>query len=142
MKLINIPDNKIYKGYDIAKTVIDTNNLDYKKENISFYHINNIDLIESADLLIIKDVMIHWTNERVLYFINNILPKFKYAIFTEDYCTDSNILNADINFGQFRCIDITQPPFNSKSCKVISEYKTNSWNKRVYLYTNPVDPTE
>jgi hypothetical protein len=142
MKLINIPDNKIYKGYDIAKTVIDTNNLDYKKENISFYHINNIDLIESADLLIIKDVMIHWTNERVLYFINNILPKFKYAIFTEDYCTDSNILNADINFGQFRCIDITQPTFNSKSCKVISEYKTNSWNKRVYLYTNPVDPTE
>mgnify|MGYP001119455335 CR=1 FL=1 len=133
MKLIDIPSDKIYKGYDIVKSVIDTNNLRFKKENISFNCVDNLDSIEGADLLIIKDVMIHWTNERVLYFINNILPKFKYAILTEDYSEDNAITNLEIQFGQFRCIDITQPPFNSKNCKKILEYKTNSWNKRVYL---------
>jgi hypothetical protein len=137
MELIDIPDDKIYKGYDIAKTVIDSNKKKHEKENVKFNHITDINKIEPADLLIVKDVMIHWTNERVTDFLTNILPKFKYALLTEGHCLDDNHLNTEINFGQFRYIDISKPPFNCKNIETILKYKTNSSDKIVYLYTNP-----
>jgi len=137
MSLIEIPKNKIYKGYDIVKSVIESNKTKYNKKNITFYHNLDISAIDGGDLVIIKDVMIHWPNEKVMECIKNVLPKFKYALITNDYLPDEVSLNSEIKPGQFRYIDVTKPPFNLKSTKMVLEYISHGKIKKVYLYTNP-----
>lgn len=138
MKLIEIPENKTYVGYDIVKSVIDKNKELYEKDNIRFYHNTDINNIQGGDLLIVKDVMIHWPNEQVSYFIKNVLPKFKYALFTEGYCSKEEGLNSDLDtHGKYRCIDVSDAPFNLENTELILEFSKSFWKKRIYFYTNP-----
>ena len=135
MRLINIPEDKMYKGYDIVQTVINDNKRDFAKDNVTFYHITKIDNIDPGDLLIIKDVLMHWPSDRIQYLIDAILPKFKYALITDG--DDKNLLNTDIDFGQWRPVDLTMSPFNAKNIKQIGEYKAHGVVKKIYFYTNP-----
>ncbi len=81
METIYIPDDKQYKGFDVVSMIIEKANLKFKKSNVEFYQINKLEDIknETGDLLIVKDVMQHWSYERIGYFVNNILPNFKWA---------------------------------------------------------------
>lgn len=135
MRLLNIPKEKIYKGYDIVKSVIDENHKKFSKDNVTFYHSVNIDDIDSGDFLIIKDVLMHWPNKRVQYFIDNVLPKFKYALITEAY--DPVMQNTNIIFGEWRPVDLTAHPFNVKTIKHIGSYEVPEVVKKIYFYTNP-----
>ena len=54
---------------------------------------------ESGDLILIKDVMQHWPNHIIDYFLKTIVPRFKYALLTNDM---TNGTQADIGFGSFR----------------------------------------
>ena len=133
MSLIDIPQDKIYKGYDIVKSVISANDKKFSKDNVSFYHSTNIDEVAAADLLIIKDVLIHWPNKKIQYFIDNILPKFKYALITDGY--DKQHLNKDINLGSFRFLDIASAPFNLKNIQLVLDFTAHGSPKRIYFYT-------
>lgn len=141
MKLINVPLDKIYKGIDIVPEVIEQNKKFYAKANIKFYLIKDLykinpqDQIVKSDLLIVKDVLMHWSNKKIQYFIDQILPHFKYALITHDIAEDDK-LNKNITTGKFRPIDITYPPFSVKNAKMILEYEGGG-RKRVYFYTNP-----
>lgn len=135
MQLINIPKNKIYKGYDIVQSVIDANNKKFSASNVSFYHSINIDDIDSGDLLIVKDVLMHWPNKRVKHFIDNVLPKFKYALITEG--DDPVTKNTNINFGEWRPVDLTAHPFNVEFIKHIGNYTVSDVVKKMYFYINP-----
>jgi hypothetical protein len=141
MKLINVPVDKIYKGIDVVPEVIQQDKKHYAKANIKFYlikdlyEINPQDQILQGDLLIIKDVLMHWSNKKIQYFIDQILPNYKYALITHDIAEDAK-LNKNINTGNFRPIDITHPPFNLKNAKMVLEYEGGG-RKRVYFYTNP-----
>ncbi len=137
MEKINIPSNKIYKGFDIVGTVIRDAQNKHSRDNVRFYHIHTLEEFknEKADLLIIKDVMHHWSNESIKYFIKNILPNFKYALITNDYETLK--VNSDIKAGHFRPIDIEAEPFNIKNLELLTTYRSHGVNKRVYLYSNP-----
>lgn len=135
MEKINIPNNKIYEGFDIVKKVVDNTNKKHSRENVHFYHIHSLEEMQNkkADLLIIKDVMHHWSNKNISYFINNILPNFKYALITNDY--DKNADNSDIKAGHFRPINIEIEPYNIKNIELIAEYQSHGVIKRIYLYT-------
>jgi len=148
MKLINIPSNKTYKGIDVVHEVIEEDKKLYGKENVQFYFINDLydikqgDKLFRGDLLIIKDVLMHLPNAKVQYFIDKILPNFKYALITDTVIPNDN-MNKDILTGQWRPVDITAPPFNLENVVTIMDYEkaTNRekywWKKRVYFYTNP-----
>lgn len=137
MSTIKIPENKIYKGFDLVQKVIENSRKNYLKNNVNFYHIHQLkDLInEKADMLIIKDVMQHWGNKDIIYFLENILPNYKYALITNDYKKDA--LNEDIKSGHFRPIDIEKAPYNINSIELLKEYEAHGIIKRTYLYTNP-----
>jgi hypothetical protein len=138
MSLIDIPKTKTYKGYDIVRSVIDANRATYQQKNVQFYHSQDINKIEAGDLLIIKDVMIHWPNSKIMDFINHLLPKFKYALITNGYSSDETELNTDIEPGQFKYVDITKSPFNLQNTEMVLEYiSSNQSIKRVHLYKNP-----
>lgn len=98
-----------YTGYDVASVVINANNARYAKENVHFVHYNgDFAQIQSADLLICKDVLQHLPNAKIHDFIA-ILPKFRYALIANDI---SERVNADILPTQYRALDLRQPPFN------------------------------
>jgi len=140
MRAIAFPDEKIYKGFDLVNSVINNNTQHYQKSNVLFHHIHKLaDFTkEKGDLLVVKDVIQHWPNEDIKYFIQNILPNFKYALITNDYDSPNfNQRNGQIVHGGFRNIDLEGEPFNLENIEVILDYNVHGLVKRVYLYTNP-----
>jgi SAM-dependent methyltransferase len=74
------------------------------------------DSLPSADLLIAKDVLQHWPSREILRF----LPKtecFQFCLITNGYAAAPN-LNADIDLGNFRPLNLKAPPFNSTGANV------------------------
>jgi hypothetical protein len=140
MSAIAFPDEKIYKGFDLVGSVINNNIQHYQKSNVIFHHIHRLAdfATEKGDLLVVKDVIQHWPNEDIKYFIQNILPNFKYALITNDYDSPNfNQRNGQISHGGFRNIDLESEPFNLENIAVILDYNVHGLLKRVYLYTNP-----
>jgi hypothetical protein len=83
MKTIDLTDIN-YVGGDIVGKVIEDNNKRYRKENVRFELIDIIDgkLIES-DLIIVRDLFIHFSIENVHAAIANIRhSKIKYILVT------------------------------------------------------------
>lgn len=80
-------------------------------------------------MLIIKDVIQHWSHAEVVKFIEKTLPKFRYALITNCFGKKNP---RDIVIGDFRRIDLTLEPYNLKM-ELVLQYAT----KRVYLWTNP-----
>lgn len=80
-KLINW-NGANYIGYDCVKSIIDFNINNYTKDNIKFEHKENLEdfFNVKSDLLIIKDVLQHWTNKDIEYFLQNIKNNFNYII--------------------------------------------------------------
>jgi hypothetical protein len=113
--------------------------------NYKFHHIADLGSLNRdsrllrGDMLIVKDVLNHFSNKNIQYFLDNILPNFKYALITNDHSETSGGNNVDIVKGQYRAVDLASPPFNLKNLQVVLNYKTTSDHfKRVYLYTNPI----
>lgn len=73
-----------YIGIDCVKSIITENRI--KFTNQSFYLSNEIpEKIKGrkmADVLILKDVLQHWTDESIISFINKNLIRFKYILIT------------------------------------------------------------
>lgn len=147
IRLIDIPSDKVYIGLDVVKSVIENDKKLFSKDNVRFYKIDDFDKMEdlnllSGDLLIVKDVFIHWPNAKIQKFLDTVLPNFKYSLITNDSLKEE--FTRDIQLGNFRAIDITKEPFNfNKNIRLIKEYSyySTEYNqdipKTIYLYTNP-----
>lgn len=134
-KLINWssdPD-RVYLGIDCVQAVVDKCNTKFGNDKTKFICSNTLEGVEKSDLLIIKDVLIHWPNQEIIKFIKqlNSSKKFKYTLITVQ-CNQEK-LNEDIQFGEFHNLDLNKPPFNFK-CKVV--YKWDSDTKITYLFKN------
>lgn len=111
-----------YKGYDIVPAVIKHDKEKYGKPTIQFF---NADIIETdlppADLLISKHVLQHLPSADVQKFLTKQLPKYKYIVLTDGVSRDTlSSTNPDIKPGQYRPLDLTQPPFNVHGAKVLT----------------------
>lgn len=138
MSQITIPENKIYQCYEVVPHLVDENNKLNARSNIQFYPIKNLAEFKmkaiSGDLLVVKDVLQHWPNEDIFYFIKNILPNFKYALITNEYELDSILLNRDISLGQFRSLNLQESPYNLQNVVEVLNYH-GPGRKQVLFYT-------
>lgn len=130
MSLINL-DNIDYKGYDVAKNVIDYNITKFKKPNVNFYleKLGTKPKYIAADLLICKDVLQHLNFQE----INNIISefhKFKYIIMINDI---ENTSNKDIKNGGYRSLNIEKAPFNIKNITQKYKFWDTEKNKTLFL---------
>lgn len=138
MEKIKVPNDKIYTGFDLVESVIDKNISKHAAKNISFVKINDInDFVNvKADLLIVKDVLQHWPDEQIQFFLEKILPNFKYALITNDYAKDNSKLK--IKHGGFRDLNLQAKPFNKATddinFKIFMDYPAHGKIKRVYLF--------
>ncbi len=139
LKDLNLPNNTTYLGLDIVDSVIAYNKLRYERTNVSYDTVDDVkDLSKyKGDLLILKDVIQHWSNEKIIYARDHILPNFKYAIIVNNiYFPDLGPVNSEIKTGNSRPLNLEISPFYMK-LKTIKDYKaTPPRIKRIYLYEN------
>ena len=134
---IEISKNLSYSGIDIVPELIASNQQAYGSSNVRFICADAVeDDIPEADIIIIKDVLQHLSNESVKLILSKSLAKGKILIVTNDILKQSlrsrfgpfkvwrNLdemgkLNQDIKDGGSRPIDITIPPFCIKAVESI-----------------------
>ncbi len=74
-----------YTGIDCVKSVIDNNRLNYEKDNIKFIHGEAGDIPKGYDLVILKDVIQHWTDEQIEDILPQIISNNKYVFLGNGY---------------------------------------------------------
>lgn len=114
-----------YRGFDVAKSVINENRKKYSSENVEFSLMDDYCSLPPADLLLCKDVLQHLSNEEVVKVLN-VLPNFKFSLITNDISNMSMLgnllwtakqsfsvplINRDIKIGDYRLLDPTLKPF-------------------------------
>lgn len=123
--------NKYYTGIDISSVILDEISI-YTTDNVKFIYgdYEFLDL-NPVDFIIIKDVLQHLPNAKIINMVNKIKTQAKYALFCDMYIkVNDRELNSDIPMGRARPIDLADEPF-SFNFKEITRYH----GKRIYLYT-------
>lgn len=96
---LRIPASKTYHGFDVAKVLLRPNETNKFFSIITGIH----DFNETGDLLLIKQVMQHWPNAEIKWFLDNIVPRFKYALLTNDPTTRPR---GDIRYGRYSPVNM------------------------------------
>ncbi len=139
MQHISIPNNKSYLGVDVVPAVINANQAAYAASNIRFLQVSDqAELISkniSGDLLIIKDVLQHWPNSEIKYFLKNILPRFKYALITNRYEQYRRDHNKERRMGPDKSVGLLEAPFKLSNAEILLEFYGPE-HKQVLFYTN------
>lgn len=101
-----------YLGIDVSSVVLSNTNR-FAREGVRFIEADARTFdFPDADLLIIKDVLQHWSNADILA----IIPKFRRF----RYCLIANgatqqvkhLVNRDMPAGGYRPVDLSRPPFS------------------------------
>lgn len=111
-----------YIACDIVDGLIEQNKKKYEKENVEFRVFDLVnEKCESVDIIFVRQVLQHLSNDDIQKGLQNIIPNCKYLILTEHCPAQKNHtpnldkptgpdIRAVLNSG----IDITAPPFNYK----------------------------
>jgi len=112
-----------YDGFDIVPSVIEQNNARFKKDAVTFSLFDgDFASLPTADLLLAKDVLQHWSNDAIASFLPT-LGNYRYALITNCVNPAGETLNTDIVDGDFHYLDLRLPPFHLEA-------------ERVYSFTN------
>ncbi len=101
-----------YIGIDVSDVVL-SNTQSFARDGVSFLHADALtETLPTADLLIMKDVMQHWSNDDILTFLPR-LANFQQALITNGFHPSlSHLINSDISAGSLRPVDLRMSPFN------------------------------
>jgi len=109
-----------YIGFDVVDSVIDYNRTTYTKDNVSFKLFSGqYRDLPDADLMIVKDVLQHWSSQDIMEFLP-ILHNYPHCLITNCINPHGITVNQDITNGEFRHLDLRQPPFNLNAKMVYS----------------------
>lgn len=120
----------IYFGVDCVESVIESNRAKHWRGNIKFTTEMGV-FVMGADLLILKDVLQHWSNNDILLFLTEFRSKFKYILITNTIGTSEN----DIIPGDCRGLSAKLYPLNQFNPEVLAVIKTTITSE-VSLITN------
>lgn len=112
-----------YTGLDIVEDLISSNIEKYSDESISFMVLDATkDPIPKADLVLVRDVMLHYSIEENQKILNNVLSSgCKY--FAINFFTREDI-NIDINIGEAHLINLMRDPYNlSEPIEMFNEFE-------------------
>lgn len=102
-----------YLGIDIVDSVIEANRNQYSRPRVEFRPARPLaDEKCSADLLLMKDVMLHLPNAQCIEFLDYAKSRFRFGLFINDMRSHEAGVNEEIGVGGYRPINITKPPFD------------------------------
>jgi len=108
MKSMNLKVD--YIGMDIVATLIKNNQI-YRKTNIKFCEGDiTLDVLPKADLIICRDMLVHFSNVKIKETIKNIKESGSTYLLTTTFIERS--LNKDILTGDWRPINLQVSPYN------------------------------
>ena len=121
-----------YFGYDTYKKVIEHNKVTHSPPKYKFVHsdfLNNKEDIVSADLCILKDVLMHWPLKDITTFLDYLVSskKFKYILLNN--CGEQNIHNTDIPVGQGRHLSCDFLPLKKYKPKKLYCYMSDTFKE-------------
>lgn len=125
-----------YLGVDVSETALGLAR-PFQAANVRFSRASEFqDALPDADLLIVKDVFQHWSNDDIQRFIPE-MRRFRYSLVTNGFQRTSPPLadNEDIPAGGWRPIDLTAPPFSLSGAYVFSFFADE--DKYVFLLHEP-----
>ena len=130
-----------YIGGDIVNDLINKNLKKHKEKNINFLQLDiTNDNLPETDLMICRDCLIHLSFEKIKMFFQNFKKsKINYLLLTSYKLKNSEkeIKNLDIPDGEFREIDMMQPPFSlPKAINEILDKDEQTKNSAYYCYLN------
>ncbi|WP_416462306.1 hypothetical protein [Sphingomonas sp. VDB2] len=135
-KFINY-DGVSYQGYDVVPTIVAQNIALHSSDDANFDVMpDDVMDVRGGDLLIMKDVLQHLPDDVIMGFAAKLFPKFKYCLLTNSYRKLDTPQNIDIETGGFRCLDLTEAPYNVAGTYVL-QFNSPLWEElRVLLVSN------
>ena len=123
-----------YLGIDCVSSVIESNTNAYKSNNVQFMHISSLEefFTHKADLLIIKDVLQHWINNEIVFFLEKIKSNFKYILITNSSDQKTDWQDEPYRSRPLSCDFYPLKQFCAKKKAVITN---NAGNKEISLIT-------
>lgn len=112
-----------YFGVDVVESVIIRNTKKYGRNNIHFSVNDGIPLLQ-ADLLIVKDVLQHWSLNQITWFMDNVTGfcDFKYILITNTASQTAD--NQDIEPGDCRGLCARFEPLKKYNPVVLATIQT------------------
>ena len=116
-----------YTGYDAYQKVVDYNSRRLDPVKYHFEHLDifeHKEMIKDADLCILKDVLQHWSLDKIYIFLDYLVynKKFKYILICN--CSYQKIDNTDIKDGRFRPLSCDYFPLKKYNPKKLLNYLT------------------
>ena len=134
---------KEYLGIDCVPDIIKKNKERFSKDNIHFEHkvIGKDYLPKGYDLIILKDVIQHWTDEDIVSYFEPIVKNNKYVFCTNGFKfmrdpTKNNLEKRDVtNQYRYHPVDIQKYPLNmfKEYCISTEEYHAKQMNLFHYV---------
>lgn len=127
-----------YHGYDVVPSVVESNRKAFGSAKRIFEKMpEDIDRLPACELVIIKDVLQHLSNDKIFLFCRKIFPRHKFCLITNSFEKLNTPQNIDIFDGEFRCLDLTATPFCVPGAYVC-EIGSALWERiRTLLVINP-----
>jgi len=102
---------RTYIGGDIVAELVARNQADFGAPNRTFAHLDVVrDPLPPADLVLVRDCMIHLPNADVLQALRNIRRSGARLLLATTYTAPPG--NPDIPIGEWRAINLQAPPFS------------------------------
>jgi SAM-dependent methyltransferase len=116
-----------YTGVDCVRPLVERNARQYGGEGVRFMHGSIATVAEqhkTADLVLVKDVLQHWSSDEVLTFLPRLL-RHQRVLFTNCHAEE----NTDTQTGGFRPLNLQVRPFHLPTRTVLRYF-----TKRVELW--------
>ena len=132
-----------YQGFDVVPAVVSANQQRYARDGVIFtLYGGDPAALPAADLLIVKDVLQHLNDATVQRTLEHF-PRFRQVLATNCVNPRGPTMHRDIADGDFRYLDLRQPPFSLQATEVYSFERRGSlkerllgrprWHKKVLL---------
>lgn len=132
--------NVRYVGLDVVPYVVEENQAYFMQDSgeamkkhalkTSEFIVGDVcGLLPAADLLIVKDVLMHLPNASVRSFlehsVNTKLPRYRFVMLVQNMMPMNLREMMDIEAGQLLPFDITQPPFGATSFRNVFQWQSD-----------------
>jgi hypothetical protein len=134
-----------YIACDVVDSLVEFNKVSFDNLNVDFRCVNlSIDVIPKGDVVFIRQVLQHLSNEHILPIISKLVENFKYLILTEHLPINHNFppnvnistggnIRLNLNSG----VVLTAPPFNLpiKNERILCECAQYSGRIQTIIYS-------
>jgi len=112
-----------YVGIDAVPAVVQTNRSRFPEVEFHEGDARRLDAWAGFDLLLVKDVLQHWSLENIRVFLEQpALASFKHVLIVN--CDDERGENTDIGEGDWRPLNLLAPPIAWEGARPVFRYAT------------------